>query len=175
MGIAAFLMSLAGCGQRSRMTDQQFTVFVEECKRELQPKMEAAIAKWRLDSFKRYDLDQTKGTLVFADDAGHKVSCTVQVVGTFSTESQTWLWSWASPWVTAPLKQDSEVVRQFGRTNGVEKFTTDKWSATEADAWAMTAVTARLAGAESAYRLPNRGVYIFMLIKAVETDGEAKR
>ncbi len=175
MGIAAILMSLAGCGQRSRMTEQQFTVFVEECKRELQPKMEAAITKWRLDSFKRYDLDQTKGTLVFTDDSGHKVSCTVQVVGTFSTASQTWLWSWASPWVTDPLKKDSEVVREFGRTNGVEKLTSEKWSATEADGWAMAAVAARLAGAESVYRLPNRDAYIFMLIKAVERIEEPKR
>ena len=175
MGIAALLASLVGCGQRSHMTDQQFTSFVEECKLELQPKIEAAIAKWGFGSVKRYDLDQTKGTLVFSDDSGHKVSCTIQVVGTYSTASQTWLWSWASPWVTDPLKRDSEVVREFGRTNGVEKLTTDKWSANEADGWAMTAVAARLAGAECAYRLPNRDAYIFMLIKTVETNGVSKK
>ena len=165
---------LTGCSQRAAMSEKQFNAFVEECKQELQPKLETAITKWHFDTFKRYDLDQTTGTLVFTDDTGRKFSCTVQVVGTFSTASQTWLWSWASPWVTDALKRDAEAVREFGRTNGVGRLTTDKWAAKETDGWAMTAVAARVAGAESAYRLPNRDAFIFMLIKRVETVTELK-
>jgi hypothetical protein len=77
--------------------------------------------------------------------------------------------------VTEPLKHDSEVVREFGRNDHLERLTTDKWSATETDGWAMTAVTARVAGAESAYRLPNRDSYIFMLLKKVESVADAKQ
>ena len=77
--------------------------------------------------------------------------------------------------VVIALKHDSELVRDYGRTNRIERLTTDKWSATEDDGWAMTAITARLAGAESAYRLPNRDSYIFMLLKKVELVGDANQ
>jgi hypothetical protein len=175
MGIATLLLNLLGCGQASRMSGEQFAAFAEECRRDLRTKIEAAVATWHLDKMKGYDLDQTKGTLAFTDESGHKISCTIQIVGTFSKESNTWLWSWASPWVAEPLKRDSELVREFGRTNRLEKLTTEKWPATEADGWVMTAVALRVAGAESAYRLPNRDSYIFMLLKKVESMPNAKQ
>jgi hypothetical protein len=157
------------------MSGDEFAKFTEDSKSALQAKIKAAVERWHLDKMKGYNLDQTKGTLVFTDESGQKTSCFIQIVGTYSKESQTWLWAWASPWVAEQLKHDSEVVREYGRTNGIERLTAEKWSATEADGWAMTAIAARLAGSESAYRLPNRESYIFMLLKKLELAGDVKQ
>src|SRR5262245_43673625 len=99
MGLAAFGLSLGGCGREQRIPEGHFAKFTADGNSELQGKIKTAVAKWHLDKMKQYDLDQTKGILCFTDDSGQRVSCSVQIVGTFSTESQTWLWSWASPWV----------------------------------------------------------------------------
>src|SRR5882762_3682834 len=91
IGIATLLLNLVGCGRAARMSGEQFATFTEECKRDLQTKIKAAVATWQLDKMKGYDLDQTKGTLVFTNETGRKISCSIQIVGTFSKESQTWL------------------------------------------------------------------------------------
>src|SRR5262245_8155527 len=119
MGLAILVLSLVGCGRGSRMSGDEFAKFTEDSKSVLQAKIKATVDGWHMDKMKRYDLDQTNGTLVFTDESGQKTSCSIQIVGTYSKESQTWLWAWASPWVTEQLKHDSEVVREFGRTNGI--------------------------------------------------------
>jgi hypothetical protein len=118
---------------------------------------------------KSFNLDQEQGCLTFTDEVGNQLACKVQIVGTYSNESGTWLWAWNSPWVVGELSADSKRAREYGTQHGFDKLTTPKWRADESDGWAMTAITAKLTSAEGAYRLPNRQSLIFMLIKNVQS------
>ena len=99
--------------------------------------------------------------------AGQEVVCDVQMVGTLSTASNTWLWSWESPWVVQKQKKDALAVYRYGKEHGMERLTTAKWVATEEDGWAMTGIAARICPAVGAYRLQNRDSCIFLLLKDI--------
>ena len=134
---------------------------------ELQAKNEAN-KSWGLGSFDRWDVDQEVGDLVFSKDDGTMVTAPAQIIGSFSTNDNTWLWAWDNPSIVDAMKRDALKVKQYGEERGIEKLTTRKWTGTEEDAWAMTALAVKLTGAQGAYRGPSGNSYVFM------TFGEVK-
>jgi hypothetical protein len=90
-----------------------------------------------------------------------------QVVGSISTTSNTWLWSWANPSILESVKKDIHLVRQFGDKHKLEELTEEKWEADELDGWAMTNVTAKLLNAKGAYRCPNENGAMFVVFTDV--------
>jgi hypothetical protein len=167
-------VSLSGCGKKEQypdMTQEEFTSFVEDCRDELRQKIALSVEKWKLNKFGRFIFDQEKGQIEFLDGEGPDLVCEVQIIGTYSKETRTWLWAWKSAWILDKLKDDSLKVNEFGDRHGLERLLDPKWEATEEDGWDMTAVAAHLAPAEGAYRLPNREVMIFMLLKKIEPKG----
>jgi len=169
--VAELPLMLLGCGAKKElpaMSQAEFDAFVQDCRAELQQKIARSVDKWKLDKFTRFNLDQEKGQIEFLDGQGPNLVCDIQIIGTYSKESQSWLWAWESHWVLDEIKVDSLAVRDFGAQNGIERLTTPKWEATEEDGWDMTAIAAHLLPAEGAYRLPNREVMVFMLLKNIE-------
>ena len=51
-----------------------------------------------------WDIDQDAGTIVFTSPKGITATCPVQVIGTFNTEDDTWLWGWDHPSVDPGCK-----------------------------------------------------------------------
>jgi hypothetical protein len=170
------LLSAGGCGRNKQdpvVTDIDYDSFVDQCRAELRELIAASVEKWKLDEFKHFDFNQEKGQLVFSEGVGQNVVCEVQIIGTFSNDSKTWLWAWDSRWTLDHLKRDAKAVRDYGSQHGLNRLTTPKWSATEADGWDMTAIAAHVVHAEGAYRLPDREVLIFMLLKTIkESEGK---
>jgi hypothetical protein len=175
--IAGLPLLLLGCGgkkQHALMSQTEFDAFVQDCRAELQRKIAASVEKWKLNKFARFTFDQEKGQIEFLDGEGPDIVCEVQIIGTYSKETHTWLWAWNSPWTLDKLKDDSLKVNEFGDRHGLERLLNPKWEATEEDGWDMTAVAAHLVPAEGAYRLPNRDVMVFMLLKKIQPK-EANR
>jgi hypothetical protein len=165
------LVCLSGCEkkkQTSAMTQEEFASFVEDCRNELRQKIASSVDKWKLTKFARFNFDQETGQIEFLDGEGPDIVCEVQVIGTYSKATRTWLWAWKNDFILDKLKDDSLIVNEFGDRHGLERLLDPKWEATEEDAWDMTAVAAHLSPAEGAYRLPNRDVMIFMLLKRIE-------
>jgi hypothetical protein len=174
--LLGLIVSQSGCGknkQTSTMTQEEFAAFVEDCREELRQKIGASAAKWNLTKFARYNFDQEKGQIEFFDGQGPDLVCEVQIIGTYSKETKTWLWAWNNPSTLDKLKNDSFKVNEFGASHGVERLLNPKWTATEEEGWDMTAIAAHLVPTEGAYRLPNGEVMIFMLLKKIEPKGVA--
>src|ERR1700687_4901279 len=94
-------VSLPGCGMKKQsptMTQEEFTSFVEDCREDLRKKIASSAEKWRLNKFARYNFDQEKGQIEFLDGQSPDVVCDVQIIGTYSRDTHTWLWAWNSPW-----------------------------------------------------------------------------
>jgi hypothetical protein len=174
MLLGAFVyLAMLGCGKtketsKSHMTQEEFASFVADCRSELRQKIASSVEKWKLNKFRRFNFDQEKGQLEFLDGQGPDIVSDVQIIGTYSKETQTWLWAWNSDWILDNLKKDSLRVNEFGADHSLERLLDPKWEATEEDGWDMTAVAAHLVPSEGAYRLPNRDVMIFMLLKKIE-------
>src|SRR5690606_4865162 len=93
-----------------------------------------------IGQFERYDCDLPTGRFWWSDAGITKVEARLIIVGSISTESNTWLWGWANPHLDGVEMEDIERVKAFGEERGIEKLTERKWPADEIDGWEMTSV-----------------------------------
>lgn len=116
--------------------------------------------------YDRVDFSQQSGDLTFFRGEVATLFAQIQVVGTLSTRSCLWTWSWANPTIFDPLKKDVVAnVKQMGEQKHYQELITGQWPARGEDAWAMTALTCFLLRAEGAYRYPlNTGDQVFMAL-----------
>lgn len=122
---------------------------------------------WRMGKAKRWDLDQSRGDLIFTFEDGIVATCPAQIIGSFDSAGGTWLWSWANPSIADSLKRNSLRVRDYGREHKIARLTSAKWSCTESDAWLMTALACKLCEAQGAYRGPAGTTFVFMTFDKV--------
>lgn len=141
----------------------KFETVLEEANDYLRSVMERSKEEFKLGSYERFDFDQEKGVFFWSEGGEPKVYAKPQFVGSISTSSNTWLWSWANDSILPGVKSQLESVRSFGEKNAYKKLTEAKWEAEEVDGWEMTAITAKLLNAQSAYRAPSGNGYAFIV------------
>jgi hypothetical protein len=108
-----------------------------------------------------WNVDLDAGTISFTS-ATKTVSAPVQVIGTYNTLDQTFLWGWDHPSVPEPRGADARLARRFGQLHDLPLFTTRMVECTEEQAWSFTAVALYLSGAQGAYRGPAGTTMVFM-------------
>lgn len=156
-------------------SDDDFQALLDRSMEELRLKTEAHVAGWGLGSTDRWDLDQETGLLVFT---GKKLTATApaQIVGTYSTVSETWLWAWDNPSLLPPLQEHARRVKEYGERHGIAALTTRKLECDEDEAWRLTALACHLCEAQGAYRGPAGSALVFMTFGEVTlSKGKGKR
>ena len=116
---------------------------------------------WGLGSFDRWDFDQETGILRFTKP-DLVVEAPAQILGSYSTESATWLWAWDNSSIQPSMAKDANTVRAYGVEHGYERLATAEWSASEEDAWEVAAVAMRITEASGIYRGPAGPAYVFI-------------
>lgn len=148
-------------------SDSQYDDFVKTSYDYLNGVQSAAKRNFSLGSYERFDWDQEAGRLEFSDEGVAKVVAQVQFVGSISTVTNTWLWSWANDSVLEHLKTEMQKVKDFGERHNLDELINPYWKATEEDGWAMTAVAANLLLAKGAYRSPAGNGFTFMVFTEI--------
>jgi hypothetical protein len=148
-----------GCYQTVRernwtQDDAAFKGLMSDAVAYLQPREDQLSASFGLDRFERYDWTLRTSQLIFSDRGQPRVAADIQLVGSISTRSHSWLWSWANRSVLESLRHRVREVREYGETHRYLKLASAAWEAGEGDGWEMTAITAYLIGAAGAYRAP---------------------
>lgn len=143
------------------MSDAEFRELLDRCMAELRLKSEAHAASWGLGSTDWWNLDQEDGRLIFTSEE-IVAAAPAQIIGTYSTQSGTFLWAWDHPSVLPPLQEHARQVREFGERHDIAPLTTRKLECDEADAWEFAALACHLCGAQGAYRGPAGPALVFM-------------
>lgn len=120
--------------------------------------------EYRLGDYSRWDFSQDTGKLIFSDDGVQKVIATVQVAGSWSNISSTWMWSWHNKSILDPLKVEIGKVRKFGLEKKYAELTDAVWASDPEYAWTMTAVAGQILGAKTSYRAPMDTGYLYLLV-----------
>jgi hypothetical protein len=115
-----------------------------------------------------WNLDQESGSLVFDRKDGIRITTSAQIIGTYNTADETWLWGWDNPSVVESLRHDAQAVRNYGQTHAEPLLTERKVSCPESDCWKFTALACKLCDAQAAYRGPAGTVRVFMTFKNVQ-------
>jgi hypothetical protein len=148
---------------------QKWEDFASECCEELTRKNEQLWQRFSLATYKRWDWNQDAAELIFSNDGVPAVIARITFVGSFSTKSDTWLWSWANFNLVDGIREPAVSVRDYGEQEDFLPLTIPKWPGTEADGWHMAAVAARIPGADGAYRTPSDYGFTFMVLHDVRT------
>lgn len=112
----------------------------------------------------RWDFDMEMGVLSFAGSYGFKV----QLLGSESTRSETWMWAWANKASNIPpnLLKSALAVRKFGEINQVEALTKPQFPLGEKINGATLAMVAcGICRANGLYRGPYEGGAMLLLIQ----------
>lgn len=137
-------------------------------------RQDAMLERFKIRTYKRYDVSQEQGLIVFSTDGTPYVVADVQLVGSYSDTSKTWLWAWANDSIPAGLVADSKRVHAFGEARRLERLTKDKWPATEEDGWEMANFQAHITGADLTYRtrFPQGWSYLTLRNMRLAAPGE---
>lgn len=157
------------------MSEQEFQDYVRDSNWLMRGQMEENRKTFQLDGFQRFDWDQWRGELVFSSAGTPKVVARIQIAGSHSTKSDAWIWAWANSAFLPSLRQASLRAKEFGTERGITRLIQPKWAAKESDAWEMTALTAKLAGAKGAYRVPNPDGFTYMIFNEIRAVSDRKR
>jgi hypothetical protein len=152
--------------QEEKPMDPQ--LFIQQSVAGLRTQTSAHAATWHLGEETNWAADQDTGRIRFTFADGTVAEADLQIVGTYNTLDGTFLWGWDHPSVAEPLRKHSSLAKEFGEKHGLTLYTERKVKCSEEDAWAFTAVAARLGNANGAYRGPAGTALVYM------TFGEIK-
>jgi len=137
--------------------------FLQEARAEFQPRAIRLSEEYKLGNYSWY-LDQGTRKLTFSKDGVTKVIADAQIVGSYSTYSHTWMWSWANTSIDEGMKKDMGKVKEYGERRGYKELITAKWECDEDYASTMTAAAGYLLKSKGAYRGPIEDGYVYILI-----------
>lgn len=130
----------------------------------LSKRQKTLISEYKIGEYERFDWDQEKGTLVFSDNDQAVVRAKVQFVGSLSTKTKTWIWSWANETILENAKDRIHTIKEHGEENRYKQLVKNTWYGNESDGWDMTSITAYLLKAKGAYRISADTGFTYMVI-----------
>lgn len=152
-----------GAAQAEKPVAKNWAEFLSKATAYLSSQQDAAIRKFALESWKRFDVDPDTGTLTFSTGGKPGVVAHVLAVGSITGKPPTWLWSWADSSLPETLSEPMLRVRKFGKDHGFKKLTDPNWPGDKSDGWKMAAAAAYILSAKGAYRAPYGDGAVFLI------------
>ncbi len=150
------------------ITEQDIENYFEKARNNLGILTEAHHNTWGLGDAERWDVDQEKGIITWTFDDGVVVTAPCQIVGTYNTEDQNYLWAWKNSSILEKLQEDAKVVLDFAKENEIDFLQEAQLECTQEAAWDLAALANLLADQQGVYRGPAGPTLIFF------TFGEVK-
>ncbi len=141
---------------------ESWAQMVSECHQQLCTRQELLDGQFGLSKHKRWDYDQQTGLLTFSNNGVPAVISNIEMIGSISTASDTWLWSWANFHILPDVRAQIVAAREFGEKKGFPRLTVPKWQADEIDGWEVSAIAACILDAKGVYRVPTEKGFLFM-------------
>jgi hypothetical protein len=154
------------------MQPAQYDQFVADARRNAQEKIESAKAEFGLGTHGRYEIDLPTARIRFLDGDGvERVQADLQVAGSWSTASESWLWGWDNESVPETASARLAAVQAFGQENDIEKLTASFEPCDEGEAWSMASIAAHLLDARCVYRVARPTNHLFLLLFSIRSVG----
>lgn len=151
---------------------EDWEAFVASCRESLGNLQSLLESRFGIGGYERYDYDQATKQIVFSNQGVPGVIADIEVVGTFSRSSGSWMWSWANFSLLPKVRTRIRRVRTLGEKRSFPRLTTYLWPADVCDAWDMAAIAAHVLRAQGVYRSPGEFTDLFMTISKIRlADG----
>ena len=154
------------------MKPLNYDEFAAACISELNPLQQNFLDNYDINGFDNWHYDQVSGLFTFSTGE-KKLFFRYFDVGSYSTVSNTWMWSWRNGSVHENAKVFSLKVHEFGIQNSLDKLTAGTFECDEITAWELAAVALNINGGIGVYRPEKDGLQMFMVMLEVISEEEA--
>ncbi len=149
-------------GDRQRHDDPpEFLQLADRARNHLTALTNAHDELWQI-SEADWSVDQDIGAVIFTNSEAIQATAPVQIIGTYNTQDNTWLWSWDNPSVASCLTKHARRMQEYGREHSIDSLTTGKLACSEDRCWELTAAACLICEAQGAYRGPAGATLVFM-------------
>lgn len=141
-----------------------WAAFTSECRASLAVLQQQMDSTFDVSGYDRYDYDLATKRIVFSTHGVPLLEADIEVVGSHSRVSGTWMWSWAKFGLPLKVRTRMKRVRALGEERAFPKLTTHFWPADACDAWDMAAIAAHVLKASGVYRSPGESSDVYFTL-----------
>ena len=145
------------------MTPHEFETFRHDAVHALMGLNDSCEREFQLSTWPHWHYDLDNATLTFLKNNAARVIASIQLVGTTSERSGTWLWGWANEHIQIQSTQAMSKVRAFGERESLSDLTTPSLADEEYLGWEMTSIAAKVLGSKGAYRCPGENGFLYFV------------
>ena len=149
------------------MTDEEFQNFLDACFRELETKQQKLIDEFDIGSFQKFEFDFEKAEIYFLNDGLVEVQANIIPIGSFNSESSTWMWAWANEGFPQDLRTKAAQLRQLEEKTGFEIFGNEMSEIDEDMTWEIAGMALSMLNLQGVYRGPVNNTQYFYAIDNV--------
>lgn len=149
-----------------------FEEFKSICCQKIKSLQDEFIKVYDINSYEHWFYDHGIGVFHFSSDDGRNLYFKYVDVGSYSTKTNTWMWSWHNESTPTHVTKGLEKVKTFGEKNHYNDLTEGLINADEFTGWELTSITAKLLNAIGAYRIPRDHLFIFFIFTSEITQEE---
>lgn len=142
--------------------------YIEKARNHLNALTEAHVATWGLGSAERWDANQEEGVITWSFSDGRTVSAPFQIMGTYNTLDQTYLWAWNNSSILDHLQEDAKAVLDFAKTHDIDFLQDRKVGCDEDAAWDLAALATLICDKQGVYRGPAGTTLVFITFGEVQ-------
>ena len=141
-----------------------YNSFAETCVEELKVLQDKFQNEYDVDWYENWFYNQSTGLLTFST-GDQELNFKYFDVGSFSEKSNTWKWSWDNDSTLENVKENANLIKEFGQKSNLSKLKTGTFQSDEFEAWEFTAIAAKLINGIGVYRPVNDSqLQIFFVI-----------
>ena len=147
------------------MNTHDYQQWVAAARKRLQADMDAARERFGLGSHARYETDLTAATIRFFDaNDVEQASADIQVAGSWSPNSGTWMWGWENESAPDAVVSKLGPIADAGRDKDVKALQAHVVECDEDGAWNLAALAADIVDAQCVYRIGGARNRTFLLL-----------
>ncbi|PQD93690.1 hypothetical protein CYL18_18535 [Pradoshia eiseniae] len=146
------------------MTDIQFDQYLDYCYDKLEMKQAELLESYGISRFEEYWYSQEDGILQFKLDGEVKLEFNVIFIGSWSSNSDTWMWSWGNESMTDNARRQSASLKELHQVSGFDIFAKPFFECDEAMAHELTAFAVEHLNAKGMYISPDGKSLLFMAV-----------
>src|ERR1700731_608953 len=128
-----------------------YSQFAAKCVEEVKVLQDSFSNEFNLNWYEHWFYDQTTGLLTFST-GDKELNFKYINVGSYSTKSNTWKWSWDNDSTLDKVKEPIKLVKDFGNSSNFPKLTEGYFPSDEIEAWEFTAIASKLLNGIGIYR-----------------------
>ncbi|HEX7871101.1 MAG TPA: hypothetical protein VF455_13415 [Chryseobacterium sp.] len=143
---------------------KNYDEFADAELQKLIPVQEKFKQEYDLDSYANWFYESEASILRLYNEDEDEIFFRYIPIGTFSSNSETWMWSWFNNSSFEPNKNETLKIKQFGEEHNYQKLVDGTFASDKYDGWQFLAIGILILGGIGVYKVNSDNLDIYMIL-----------